>query len=96
MLYSGKYNAACFKAHVWISFHGLILGVEGPCLGVDHDARIIEDCAHKYIMRPNEWGLGDLAYGGAARYTVGIKEQAGVALHRQDVYWTALVAFYRA
>ena len=81
---------------MWISFHGLILGIEGPCLGVDHDQRIIDDCAFEYVMKDREWGVGDLAYGGAVRYTVGVKQPIGGILTPADIYFTALVAFYRA
>ena len=95
LLHSGKYNTCVFKAHVWIAFHGLILAIEGPCLGIDHDQRIIDDCNTKYPLRPREWGLGDLAYGGATRYLVGRKESQDAPLTPFDVYWNALIGFYR-
>ena len=50
-------------------------------------------------MRNNEWGLGDLAYGGApTRYLcgAGVKESANFPINDLDAYWTALIAFYGA
>lgn len=96
LLRSGKYNTCVFKAHVWIAFHGLILALEGPCLGVDHDQKIIDDCNAKYPMRPTEWGMGDLAYGGAVRYLVGRKDSADAPITQFDIYWNALIGFYRS
>ena len=95
LLLSGKYNSACYKGHLWMAFHGLPLGVE-LCLGVPHDMGIMGETGHRYPMRLREWGMGDLAYGGAERYTVGVKSSAGHAVTKLDVYWTALVGFYRA
>lgn len=95
LLTSGKYNTACFKGHLWMAFHGLIVGLELD-VGVNHDMRILTDCTHRYPMRCNEWGLGDLAYGGAPRYLCGVKASASHPINELDAYWTALVAFYRA
>ena len=95
LLTSGKYNTACFKGHLWMAFHGLILGLELD-VGVNHDMRILDDCTHRYLMRNNEWGLGDLAYGGAPRYLCGVKESANSPINDLDAYCTALIAFYRA
>ena len=47
-------------------------------------------------MRPGEWGLGDLAYGGEERRLCGVKESDDHPLTKLDVYWNSLIGFYRA
>ena len=63
--------------------------------GVDHDMEILKACRDKYRMLPGEWGLGDLAYGGAQRYLCGRKNEGG-DWDFFDEFWNALIGFYRA
>jgi hypothetical protein len=95
LLFAGKYKTCCFKGHIWIAFHGLPLALE-MTLGKPHDMKILEESCHRYPMKPKEWGLGDLAYVGAERHLCGIKDSEQHPITQLDVYWNAIIAFYRA
>ena len=62
---------ACYRGHIAIGFHGLILGHTGPHIGKRNDVRMWRDYEHLFPTHSGEWGLGDLAYGGCGRMLFG-------------------------
>ena len=63
----GKYKESCFRGHIAIGFHGLIIGHTGPHIGKRNDVRMWHEHEHKFLTYPGEFGLGDKAYGGCGR-----------------------------
>ena len=85
------------KGEVLMGFHGLMNGHIAPILGVDHDERIADDHV-EFQTLPNEWQLGDLAYGGLTRCLTGRKLPTGLnedAWMEADEFFRQLIAFYR-
>jgi hypothetical protein len=95
LLHSGKYNTCVLSNHLCIGLHGLPLAHTGPHSGPDHDMEKYRQFRHKYPLRRNEWGFGDLAYGGAQRYLTGRKNEGDIWT-TFDEYWNSLISFYRA
>ena len=98
-LQSGKYNCACFKAHVGIGFTGVIHALTGPHLGIDHDKRIYDDTTANFPKVLGEWHLGDLAYDGCHCVLTSRKQPSGEgqdAWDERDEWWKNFVAHYRS
>jgi hypothetical protein len=89
-----KYNHACFKPMLGITFMGLIVHYTGPHIGTDSEARIIVE--YPPHMKRWEWGFGDGAFEEAPQIMVKVQQPDGGVLSKEEVGWNTLFNYWRA